>query len=710
MLYMITKQRLCGMLLVGVLLMMALGGAAAQDEATRVLTPNTPIDGTIDATNVAQVYTFSATAGDEIGLTLTPQSGVALTMVVTDESGNNVTQVIGDGTAPDLLLETFQIAETGNYYVTVFPSAGVDALIAGSFILTLNAEDTPIVEATPEPDETPTTDEDDVVVFQPGRQVVLNNGIQVTLRWETVDDLNLQIRDPSGGTLFWDSRTTTDGGTFDLDANGLCENLTALPQETAAWPGGAVAVGSYEILIYYRQACEGNNPVDFTVDVSVDGELLDPIAGTILPPVGDQANVYVARFSIDEGGSAFTHPGGPYIDERDLDVPGTELVSEEAEPIILGQPLTGAITNQSPYETFSFEGLAGQIITISLTAASGSLDTLVLVLDSAGNVIAVNDDIVPAENTNSQITNLILPAESVYTVVATRYGKSLAGTEGNFELIVGDSGIPAELLNLDLPSGDIEVTLTWETNADLQLLVRDPSGNSVYDDVPSVPSGGRLTAQGNVNCTTTEGSPVSYIYWPEGFLRIGSYEVEVWYQSECNDTRDVFFTIYIVVEGNLIFTENVNLQFNERYLTSFNIDQTGQASPSEFGGGIIGGSETLDYASELPSAVTITSGQAISGSITAQDKFDVYTFAGQAGDLVTIDLRATSATLDTLLFLLDPNGIEIASNDDANETTNSVIFEQLLSEDGQYTIIATHYGTVYGGTTGGYNLSLRIDN
>jgi len=108
--------------------------------------------------------------------------------------------------------------------------------------------------------------------------------------------------------------------------------------------------------------------------------------------------------------------------------------------------------------------------------------------------------------------------------------------------------------------------------------------------------------------------------------------------------------------------------------------------------------------------VTITSGQAISGSITAQDKFDVYTFAGQAGDLVTIDLRATSATLDTLLFLLDPNGIEIASNDDANETTNSVIFEQLLSEDGQYTIIATHYGTVYGGTTGGYNLSLRIDN
>jgi hypothetical protein len=55
-------------------------------------------------------------------------------------------------------------------------------------------------------------------------------------------------------------------------------------------------------------------------------------------------------------------------------------------------------------------------------------------------------------------------------------------------------------------------------------------------------------------------------------------------------------------------------------------------------------------------------------------------------------------------------GIEIAANDDANEgTTDSLISNILLTEDGTYTVIATRYGTVYGGTAGPYTLTLRID-
>lgn len=698
-----------------VLLLFSTTFVFAQENSQRVLVPDQPVDGTIDEANPIQIYNFDATVGDIITLTLTGQSSFPLTLVLADAQGETLAQTAGTVDETQVAIEDFLISVSGKYYVMVFPRPGLEAPLTGNFILTLDsgvdvdAADAPAVAAT----EAPATDTDTETTAPPQNfqigQVILNNGINVDLTWNTQDDLNLQIRDPSGGTLFWDSRTTNDGGAFGPDVNGLCEVLTEPPAvETASWPGGALTTGSYEVLVYYRQACVGNSPVDFTVDVTVDGNPLEPIQGTLLPPVNNNANVFISSFTVNSDGTASTGDSGPYIDTRTLDVPAQELLSRDATPVIRDVAQTGTITNAEPYETYTYEGLSGEIISLEMTAITGSLDTLLLVLDSSGNVIAGNDDREAVVNTNSAITSLRLPTEGVYTVVATRYGKLVGGTEGNYELLISGSNIPTELLELNLPDGDIEITLTWDTNADLQLLVRDPSGDSVYDDVPTIPSGGRITAQGNINCTVTENStPVSYIYWPDGFLRIGSYEIEVWFQSECNDTRPVFFTLYIVVEGELIFTDTIGIQFNERYLTSFSIDQTGIATPSN--GGIIGGSETLDYPSELASAVQIEPGQTVPGSITPDDKFDLYTFTGQAGDLVTIDMRATSNTLDTLLFLIDPSGIEIATNDDSNETTNSLIPSLLLSQDGEYTIIATHYGAIYGGTTGGYNLNLRID-
>src|SRR5690554_5841963 len=101
----------------------------------------------------------------------------------------------------------------------------------------------------------------------------------------------------------------------------------------------------------------------------------------------------------------------------------------------------------------------------------------------------------------------------------------IGGTEGTYTLTLtgaldlSDTTVTAVLPDLpDLPSGSVEVSLQWSTAADLQLLVRDPQGAAVYDDEPTSPSGGTLAAQGNVNCRASTGSPVSYIYWPEGRL------------------------------------------------------------------------------------------------------------------------------------------------------------------------------------------------
>lgn len=733
----LSLKQLLRVLLPSLVLILLVSVVFAQDN--RQLMPGTAVTGLLNADNVAQVYTFQGEEGQNVSLTFASLDNLAVTLLVTDSNGASIAQIVGDGSQGQFTLESIPIEATSTYFVTVFPSAGA-TVTQGSFLLTLNVElglpeteptatatEAPTATAQAEGAEEPTeATETDIVQdvettqeastadfvaadFLPGQQVILNNGINVSLTWNTTDDLNLQIRDPSGGTLFWDSRTTDDGGTFGPDVNGLCEVITTPPAvETASWAGGPLPAGSYEVLVYYRQACEGNQAVDFSVDVSVDGQPLEPIEGVLLPPVNNEANVYIGNFVVNPDGTAATGANGPYVDERELDVEAQELLDMEADTVVLDQVQLGLITNQEPYQTYRYEGVAGELISVGMTAISGNLDTLLLVLDENGTVTGANDDVQPVVNTNSQITGLPLPTDGVYTIVATRYGKSVAGTQGEYELVVNGSNIPQQFIDLNLPAGDIQIALTWDTNADLQLLVRDPSGNSVYDDVPSVPSGGRLTEQGNINCNIAENAPISYIYWPEGFSRIGSYEIEVWYQSECNDTRPVIFTLTIVVNGELVFTESVPFQFNQRYLTSFSIAQSGEVSPSA--AGIIGGSETLPYTEELASAVNIIAGETVAGSITPDNKFDLYRFQGQAGDQVTISMNATSSTLDTLLFLIDPNGVEIAQNDDSNETTNSLITGITLAQDGEYIVIATHYGTIYGGTTGSYNLNLRIDN
>src|SRR5690606_15125655 len=112
---------------------------------------------------------------------------------------------------------------------------------------------------------------------------------------------------------------------------------------------------------------------------------------------------------------------------------------------------------------------------------------------------------------------------------------------------------------LQLPEGFIEITLVWNTAADLQLLVRDPAGDAVYDDVPQIRSGGRLGAAGNVNCTTSDTSPVSYVYWPTTITpRAGAYEIDVWFQSECNDTTPVSFTLYATVNNQPVITQTLS--------------------------------------------------------------------------------------------------------------------------------------------------------
>ena len=686
-------------LIFAVILLVCILPASAQ-EGGQILLSGASVTGTLGMESSAATAVFDATAGANATLALTGQ-GSPLALLVSDSNGNVVANAVDSDTAGSISLE-IELAAGGRYHAFVY-FAPVSAPTETDWELALALSDSPAVSAA-------------VSSSEPSLRL-FNAGIDLRLSWIGAADLNLEVRDPTGEALHWNSRTTENGGVFGFDANGLCEVLSPSPVETATWQPGYLSTGSYEIIIYYESACDAQNgSVPFSVDVNVDGGV-GQITGALAAPVAGQSSVYVARFEVADDGSAVVRPGGAFPSSRLTRLPDSYVrAAAAAQTITRGETATGAITNEQAVLAYRFAGVADEIVSIDMTATEPNLDTLLQLVDPAGAIVNINDD--AAGTTNSSIANARLLSTGVYTIVATRYGMDYGGTVGAFELTLSgatDNAVsPASAL--DLAQGDIEVSVFWSGVADLQLLVRDPIGESVYDDNPAVSSGGILAEDGNVNCVAAEtGAPVSHIYWPPGRMRPGTYEVEVWYQNTCAEQpQPVDFALLIEVGGVPLVNQ---IQFplpGQRFLTNFTIEPSGAATAGE-AGFIDAGSRTLAYQEEAFSPPAMPIGQLVSGVITNDNTFDVYGFNGVAGDAVTISMA--SGTLDTNLYLISPGDRELAANDDADPTllsatgrsTDSLISEFVLSENGPHAIVATRYGNQYGGTIGVYSLMLTIE-
>jgi uncharacterized protein YfaP (DUF2135 family) len=695
-------------------------------EPALILTRGTLVTGTLDAESIARVYFFVAVADERIDLVADGEGNFGVGLLLTAPDGTVLGQAAPNA-GGETALRGIVMPTTANFYVTVFAFGPTPT---GDYRLLLNTAEaqgsaTPGAEATPEASAEPATQfgvaptpastgsADSGTGFVPSSQVLLANGISVTLNWNADVDLNLEVRDPLGNTLYFDSRTSPIGGSFGFDANGFCQVISPNPAETATWAPGFLPTGSYEILVFYRQACSAPNPVTFTISVAVNGQQLTPVEGTLTPPLPNQNSVYLSSFRVNADTSAEMNVGGVYPDSALNIVAATpSALASSAVPLLPGASQVGAIYLDDFFRVYQFEARANELVTISATATSGSLDTLLQITDANGNLLAVNDD---ANGTrNSQIANFRLANAGTYYAVVTRYGKEYGGSEGEFELLLnpGVAQLPAEVLALNLTPGDVQVVITWSTRADVQLLVRDPIGDSVFDDQPSVASGGILGLNGNVNCTVASGTPASYVYWPQNVLRPGNYEVDVWYQNACGDNTPLVVNLSIIVRGQIITVEQIRPALDQHYVIAFTVNPDGTAVAR------LGGFATSDASSiqwQTRTATPILPNQAVIGTISDTNVFDTYSFTGTAGQRVVIVNASTTPTLDTKLFLMDPNGVQIAENDDAGTVSptvrrsDAVIANVVLPEDGTYTIIATRYATIYGGTTGSYTLTLSLN-
>lgn len=114
------------------------------------------------------------------------------------------------------------------------------------------------------------------------------------------------------------------------------------------------------------------------------------------------------------------------------------------------------------------------------------------------------------------------------------------------------------------------------------------------------------------------------------------------------------------------------------------------------------------------SIITVDIGDAFSftdnDTLTVDDWRIQYTFVGNQGDSITVEMNTDSSRLDPLLVLVDEQGNRRIENDDATEgNDNAAIMNYVLGDDGIYTILATRRGEANSPYVGDYQLTfLRL--
>jgi hypothetical protein len=102
-------------------------------------------------------------------------------------------------------------------------------------------------------------------------------------------------------------------------------------------------------------------------------------------------------------------------------------------------------------------------------------------------------------------------------------------------------------------TGDVQATLSWYADADIDLHVIDPLGEEIYYLSPYSSSGGKLDLDNK--CDSFEKDKPENIFWPEGSAPSGTYRVRVNYYEDCKKygqpTGPVDWTVTTKVHGKM---------------------------------------------------------------------------------------------------------------------------------------------------------------
>lgn len=114
--------------------------------------------------------------------------------------------------------------------------------------------------------------------------------------------------------------------------------------------------------------------------------------------------------------------------------------------------------------------------------------------------------------------------------------------------------------------GSVQVTVGWNSGADIDLYVTDPSGSTLYYNEQHRRSkiGGHLDHDARGDCRKEQrNSRIENAYWP-GRARTGAYRVELHYFSPCAKGSTTEATVSLAVDSELVGSYRYKLEPEQR--------------------------------------------------------------------------------------------------------------------------------------------------
>lgn len=342
-----------------------------------------------------------------------------------------------------------------------------------------------------------------------------------------------------------------------------------------------------------------------------------------------------------------------------------------------GTQVVGDIRNGTPFVEYVFEGLRGDVVTLSLNVTSGTLDPMLTLIDPTGSLLASRDDTSHAEQTNGRsirVESLRLPSSGVYRIVVGRFGYALGSTEGGYSLALQRVGASADSGSA-LRYGDSLINSITDAQPQLYYSFRARRGDIVAIQMRRV--------SGDLD-------PVLQLVNQNSLIVAENDDVA---GSGSQDAE---------INGYIIEQDGTYVIIATRY---------GQGSGRSTGSFVLTlqATDASGLGSNALAAIDMSIGDTVTGQLSNERYEQFYRFSGRAGQTVTISMtRGSNGSLDTFLVLANAALQEVASNDDSFGTQNSTIESFTLPTDGVYYVIATRYQRANGTTSGPYALEVAI--
>jgi 3-keto-disaccharide hydrolase len=125
-------------------------------------------------------------------------------------------------------------------------------------------------------------------------------------------------------------------------------------------------------------------------------------------------------------------------------------------------------------------------------------------------------------------------------------GTLLETKETDLRVLNGTATLRAVSIGEFPSNGRVEIMLTWNDTADLDLHVTDPFGETIHYFRPSSISGGNLIE--DVDCSGPD-PQTERVEFPQGSAASGTYLVSIHYFRSCNSGKSVQWSVNATVDG-----------------------------------------------------------------------------------------------------------------------------------------------------------------